>query len=181
MKKIIWLLPTILYPYSMLFFLYCVLTGSFWNDSTSSAAMTNFLISLGVLFLLAVAGNIIFILRSRTGKCNTGKLPLINMLVKLIHVPAYILIFALSLLCMITIFTMAFSIFFLFFDCLTIFLSGMTGLTAVIALSRSGKCTKKFMFFHGILQFLFVADVISAIIIYRRGKHGKPLPGTESR
>lgn len=126
------------------------------------------------LFLLAAAGNIIFIARHPAGKYSAAGLPFINLLVKLIHIPAYLLIFALGLLCMITIFTMGFSLFFVFFDCLTICLSGMLGVLAVWTLYRSGKCTGPFLILHGILQFIFVADVISAVIIYRRAK--KQLP-----
>lgn len=170
MKKIIWLLPGILYPYCMLLFLYGIFTGHA-DDFFPSITIIDILLCLGALFLIAAIGNIIFIARHLAGKYRAADLPFINLLVKLIHIPAYLLIFALGILCMITIFTMGFSLFFVFFDCLTICLSGMTGLLTVWTLCHGGKCTKQFMILHGLLQFIFVADVISAVIIYRRAKN----------
>lgn len=168
--SIIWLLPGILYPYCMLLFLYGIFTGRI-NELFPSITVIDILLCLGALFLIAAAGNILFMARHLAGKYSAANLPFINLLIKLIHIPAYLLIFALGLLCMITIFTMGFSLFFVFFDCLTICLSGMIGLLAVSTLYRSGKCTGPFLILRGILQFIFVADIISAVIIYRRAKN----------
>ena len=69
-----------------------------------------------------------------------------------------------------TIFTYAFSIFFVIFDCLTIFLTGLIGVSAVARCYADCKISKPFAIVNGFLQFVFCIDVISAIIVFIKSK-----------
>jgi hypothetical protein len=94
----------------------------------------------------------------------------INMVVKLLHIPAYIVIFIIGLLGLITIFTAAISIVLMVMACMTISLTGLLGLGGIIRGLRENKLSKKESVIHAIFQFVFCADIISSIIVYRKIK-----------
>lgn len=79
---------------------------------------------------------------------------------------AYLAIFVLGVLFFITIFTYAFSVFFVLFDCITIFLTGLVGLTANLRLYKERKCSGSFAALNSVCQFVFCIDVISAVVVY---------------
>ena len=74
--------------------------------------------------------------------------------------------FVLGVLFFLTIFTYAFSVFFVLFDCITIFLTGLVGLTANLRLYKERKCSGSFAALNSVCQFVFCIDVISAVIVY---------------
>lgn len=96
-----------------------------------------------------------------------------NMLIKLIHIPFYIgafLLGVLSLLVMVVpvfIFLSPVLIFCLFLmDAFLMITSSMYGVNALIRAGKRKVVSKKYVVFNIVLQFLFVADVISAIVLY---------------
>ena len=97
----------------------------------------------------------------------------INMLIKLIHISAYLFIFFVGLACIITIFTIGITIILIIFDIMTIALNGLIGLGGIIRSFREGEISIETAVFHGILQFIFCADIISSIVIYRKVKRVK--------
>lgn len=92
------------------------------------------------------------------------------MIVKLAQVPAFIAIFILGFFLSITIFTILFSVFFIIYDCMTIYVTGLTGISAVIRNYDDKKFSKRFAVANAFLQFAFCVDVISAVIIYKKSK-----------
>lgn len=88
------------------------------------------------------------------------------MLIKLVQIPAYLAIFVLGVLFFLTIFTYAFSVFFVLFDCITIFLTGFVGLTANLRAYKERKCSGSFAALNSVCQFVFCIDVISAVVVY---------------
>ncbi|MBR3866746.1 MAG: hypothetical protein IKM54_03005, partial [Butyricicoccus sp.] len=89
-------------------------------------------------------------------------------MLKLIHIPAYLLIFLCSLLFLITIFTAGLSLVLLLLDAITITASGLIGLTAVLRCKDEQLLTGKAALLQGLLQFVFCIDIISTIWIYRK-------------
>ncbi|QQO10867.1 hypothetical protein [Breznakiella homolactica] len=90
------------------------------------------------------------------------------MKIKLIQIPAYVLIFLAGLLLLSTIFTMGISVVLMVLDIMAVFLSGLIGLAGVIRGFLEKKISKKASVIHGFLQFIFCADVISSIILYKK-------------
>lgn len=131
------------------------------------------LIALIVLYVTALVCSVAVFITSLVKKWNVQELLSINMVIKLIHIPAYLLIFFIGLACLITIFTFAISIVLMFLDGMTILLSGLIGLGGVIRSLRENKLSKRAAVIHGILQFVFCADIISSIIIYKTVKISK--------
>jgi hypothetical protein len=70
-----------------------------------------------------------------------------------------------------TIFTMGITIVLMILDVMTIFLSGLVGLSGIIRGSIENKLSKKTAVIHSILQFIFCADIFSCIIVYRKVKN----------
>jgi len=126
---------------------------------------------LVIYFAALICSVSVFTKSLATKRCACEVLRL-NMVIKLVHIPAYVIIFILGFAFMLTIFTFAISIVLWILDVMTIILSGLIGLSGVIRSYREEKISKKSAIIHGILQFVFCLDVISAIIVYRRTKAG---------
>ena len=92
------------------------------------------------------------------------------MILKLIQIPAYILIFIVGAAMMLTIVTFAFSIGLFLLDCVTLFLSGLPILAAAINAARDGTMPLKRSVWVIVLQCIFCADVVAAIVFYRKLK-----------
>ena len=62
-------------------------------------------------------------------------------------------------------------------DAMAIDLSGLVGLAAVLRCRTEGRLTRKAAILNGILQFVFCADVCSAVwVFYKSGKREEFLP-----
>lgn len=100
-----------------------------------------------------------------------------NMLIKLIHIPFYIGVFLLGVLFFLVMVVPVFTflspllIFCLFLvDAFLMITSSMYGVNALIRASRKQVVSKKYVVINIILQFIFVADVISAIVLYIKAR-----------
>lgn len=89
-------------------------------------------------------------------------------IVKLLQIPSYVVIFILGLLFLIAIFTVRFTIALFMFYCVILFLSGLLSVAAIMNANRREMIIEIQAIVFGILQFIFVADVISTIILYRK-------------
>ncbi len=158
MKKLL-LIPTAVFPYS---FCACLAYGFGSGHFSGDLIIT----ALGILcllcFILAIICNIVFMILSR--KQDSKELLKATLILKMIHIPSYILIFILGLLMGIMFFmTFPFIIFLVFIDCITLFLSGMI---AVWALVKSIKQDAVISIVTLICQFFFCADIISLFVMY---------------
>ena len=129
------------------------------------------LLSLFALFVAAFICSINIFITSILFKRSARELLHINMLIKIIHVPAYILIFFIGLFSLITIFTAGITVALIILDGLTILLTGLIGLAGIIRAFVENKLPKKTAIIHAVLQFVFCADVISSIVIYKKIKN----------
>lgn len=158
-----------LFPYLILFALICMFTGYFM-DSVFQNNVFLLLLLLIVVYVIALVCAVASFISSLAKKRKTLDVLHINMIIKLIHIPAYLLIFIVGIFCMITIFTFGVTIVLIILDGMTIALSGLIGFGGVIQSLREKKISVKAAIIHGILQFIYCADVISSIVIYRKVK-----------
>ncbi|WP_310602190.1 hypothetical protein [Anaerosporobacter sp.] len=128
---------------------------------------------LVVLYFVVLICSIGTLYTAIVNKRDEQELLRMNMIMKVVQIPSYILIFICALICLSTIFTFALSFFLLFLDCFTIFLTGLVGVAAIIRACEEGKLTRRSAVIHGLLQFVFCIDVISAIIVYVKAKRHK--------
>ncbi len=161
MKYLKWLLllPVAAFPYGYLAELY----GAYIVGGSARLPIDpSLLLWLFRLAALAVV-LIIFFTRDRW----TGRdLALAGMLVKLVQIPAYVLWFLVGM----AFFLLAGPVMAFFVDAQTILLSGLVGLAAVLRCRTEGKLERKTAVIHGILQFIFCADVFSAIWVYIKSR-----------
>lgn len=162
MKKFILLLPCAIFPYSLFMGLYDFMKG-IGNLGESFSF-------LPWLFMVSLICNVIFLVLSIYKKWDCKKVALYNMVLKIVQIPAYIAVFFLGALSFSTLFTMGFAVVFFLFDCASIFLTGLIGVTSVARCYADRIIRKRFSIISGLLQFVFCADVISSIIIFAQAK-----------
>ena len=176
-KKRIWfIIPTALLPYLVLFALATVFFSTkhpFFERIMVSVFHGNaiiLLIALSLYCLLAAVISILgFVISIRMG-WDCFSLVKSAMIVKLMQVPAYILIFVLSVLLATTIFTIPFSIGLFLIDCLTLYLTGLVTIAAAVNAVRQDKIKSTEALLIIILQFIFCVDIVASIAFYARLK-----------
>ena len=173
MKRYFQLSLVILAPYMILFALVCIWTG-FLMKSVFQNNGYLLIAVLAAFYLFAFISSLVTLLTGLIHKWSAREFLKANMIIKLVHIPAYVLIFIIGLLAMITIFTMAISFLLMLFDFLTIVISGMIGLGGVIRAYQDKSLSRGMAVLYGILQFIYVADVAIAVIAYLQA--GKRTP-----
>lgn len=121
-------------------------------------------------FALGLACAVVLFIWSRRGFWSARHLALASMIVKLAQIPAYVIWFVLG----VSFFLFGFAAAAFIVDAAAILFSGLVGLAAVRRCRTEGKLERKAAILHGILQFLFCVDVISAIMLYRKTKEVSP-------
>lgn len=176
MKKYIPSILAAIFPYSVLFALYCMFSGFLMHSVFQS---NGFLLLLAVLlfWVVSLGCAVATCVMSLARKWDSYELARANMILKLIPVPAYILIFLLGCVFLITIFTFAISIILMLLDGMAIVLSGLIGVAAVKRNHSDKILSTKEMVAHGILQFVFCADVVSAIVVFCKARRAKKQRG----
>ncbi len=166
MKKYSMLLPGALLPYILLTVLALLYGGVLPTnilDIPAGFVMTALLLAYGfIAFILTVTFTALCLALGWDGK----QVAKANMIIKLAQVPAYIAIFILGVFCFIAVITIMLSVFFVLFDCFSIFLSGLVGAAAAFRRFLEGKKDLPFWLVIGLLQFVFVADVFCCVILY---------------
>ena len=103
-----------------------------------------------------------YLLYAVFSKASAKSLAFWNMVVKLCHIPFYIFIFIFGIGVMIAI-PMLWLI-----DVILMVTSSAFGISALVHAKREGRVTTAFTLINLVCHFLFVADVISAILVYRK-------------
>ena len=163
MKIMTWivLLPVAAFPYTIW------IVGRIADVGGREPPGVSPVILLGLFWLAGLVGTIITFWQSFWGKWEGRKLALASMLIKLFHIQNYIVLFlgALFLFVIPIVPALIWAV-----DVMTIALSGLVGLAAVLRCRMEGRLTARAAIVNGILQFVFCADVISAIWVYRNTK-----------
>ena len=167
MKKFILLLPGLLCPYILLILMFCffIINSSFIGENLPVV-----LLSFAALIVISIICSLIYVVLGLCRKWDSRETAFISLLIKVLQIPSYVLIFGIGCIFILTIFTYAISFILVIFDCLTIFITGLTGLLSVTRCYRDGKLTKLFAFVCGFCQFIFCIDVISAAVVYVKAR-----------
>jgi hypothetical protein len=179
-KRIFFVIPTVLFPY----FALCALAVIFFStkhplcewimERVFGSNAWSLIGALLLLALLTVALTIICFVKCICNSWDAVSMAKTAMIVKLTQVPAYVLIFILGVLFVITLFTIPFTFGLYLLDCLTLALTGFLTLAAVICAIRQGLCTWKECIWVVILQFIFCGDVVASILFFRMLKKRIP-------
>lgn len=172
MKKLLFI-PAALFPYVIL----AAVAMIFWGSSILEAlfgelayyliAANYFVIPAVLVFmLLAVVLTVIACVLALVKGWDARQLARTAMVIKLVQIPAYLAIFVLGLILLITIFTFGFSIAFVFFDGVAIFMTGLLGTAAAVRAYQTRVLTLGQAVVLSILQFVFCADVVASIVLF---------------
>ena len=134
----------------------------------------NPLLLIGLFWLLGLAGAVAVFWQAVRGTWDGRKLALANMIVKLLHIGHYVTMFLLAAsgALLLFLFPMLAAIA-LVTDVMTIALSGIVGLAGVVRCRMEGRLTTGAAVVNGILQFVFCADVFSAVWVYIKSRKEK--------
>lgn len=169
MKKLLPYTFIILFPYFILFLIYSLFQPSLMERFFENNFYRG-LLFLCIFGLLAFVSAVTLLVNGLARKKDALELARVNMVIKLVQIPAYLLIFAVGLLCMITIFTFGISLILMVLDGASILFSGLVGICAVTRGHAEGILSPGEWILHSILQFVFCADLVSAVIVYRKAK-----------
>ena len=178
MNKKLFLLsiPTLLVPYIAIFTLAVVFLSTkvklfeaimesiFQNDGLLLIA------ALIIYLLLTIALGIACFFISTFKFCDALSTAKTAMLIKLIQIPAYIMIFVLGVAMTIAIWTIPFTIALFWIDCLCLFLTSLPVISSIICAVRHGTMKFQDVIWVIILQFVFCADVVASIIYCKKLK-----------
>lgn len=168
MKYLKWLLllPVAVYPYIYFVVVFDLLSEDIkdilsWLVNTLDLNIWSF---IGLTWLVGLAGALLIFLSRK--QWTARELALANMLIKLIHIPSYVIWFILG----IALILFMGPVWAFLMDAMTIALSGLVGLAAVLRCRAEGRLTTKAAILNGILQFVFCADVFSSVWVYRKSR-----------
>lgn len=163
------LIPLIVYPHlisagfviSTILFLFKI-TDYYWMPIAEGP----YSVILLVCFFVTVISTVIGLVKMNRSESDYQKILFMNMLIKLLHMPAYTIIFIIGLLYASTVIGLMVTFILLIIDCIIIFLSGMVGTTGIVKMKHDGKISSRQAIKNGICQFIFCIDIINAIVLY---------------
>ncbi len=158
--------PVLLFPYTLLGALYLLLSCSAVMDRVfmgNAYLLLGALLGYGILAFVCAVAVALLTLACRTDAHAAARL---NLIVKLCQVPAYVVIFVLGLLFLITVLGMMFALFFMLFDCLAIAMTGLIGAAASLRGAAQKKNGRGLSVLLGLFQFVFVADLAAAVALF---------------
>ena len=127
------------------------------------------LVSCFLMYIIALICSLLVLIISLVKKRDSQEMLHTNMVVKLWHLPAHLIIFFIALSSFVVRANL-FAVILIFLNCAIVLLSGLVGLGGLIR----GFCEKKIslcmLIVHGVFQFVFFADVISSILVRRKVK-----------
>lgn len=165
-KRTILLLPAAAFPYVLLVCLWVLGAQSIMEN----VFRDNGFLLLGaflVYLLFALTCTVAYFIRSIKERWAALALAKTALAVKLIQIPAYILIFVLGIVFVLSIFTIPFAIALIVFDGVSLLMTALVFISAVTAAVREGKTTRRRSLWMALLQFVFCADVIAAAVFYK--------------
>lgn len=131
-----------------------------------NSKMLVYLIIWVVLFVVLFAINIIFVALRVAHGGESRYFLFWNMVLKLVHIPVYLVIFFIGLLFASLPGAILFAPFLIAFDCMLLLLTSIYGIGGLVRARREKKITTLYAVVLGVFHFIFCADVICAIVAY---------------
>ena len=171
-KRFLLLLPSLLIPYIAILTIAIIFFAS--DVPSAKAIMENvfqgnaLLLSAAafILILAAAACTVIAFALSMAQKWDPLSLAKTVMIIKLLQIPAFVLIFVVSILFMLTIFTIPFALVLFLVDYIALISTGLLNISAIVTGARNGDVSFRKNIWVAILQFVFCADVVASVIFY---------------
>lgn len=127
-----------------------------------------FAVSALSCFAVAITLCIAVAIFSLVKKVDSKKLALVNMIVKLVHIPAYVFLFLFGLGGIMMVQFLAITIVVFVIDCILVFTSGIFGATSAIRGKKQGYVGDFYMTVLLVGSFVFCLDVVLSVVNYIR-------------
>lgn len=128
------------------------------------------LVLLILLEILTFALTLICVYKSQKNKWDAYSLMRAVMIVKLIHIPAYIMNFVFAAMCFMMLFTIPAALIYFITDCIALVMSGLVVTSAVLrAMNEKPRVFNKYIWVIP-LQYIFCVDVFATAFIYKKLK-----------
>jgi hypothetical protein len=114
------------------------------------------------IYIIALITSIKILINSKKNNWNAHALLRSNMIIKLCHIPYYVVVFYVGM----ALFLFAGPILAFIYDCLVMLTSGIVGLAALLRARKEEKINTSLMLIFAVTQFLFCIDVPIAIVMY---------------
>lgn len=172
MKKILPFVLLILYPNIVAASLAISfsLNPYFYINSRHPLRSTGYVILI-LLFVACIICTIVGLKNLKRQEISTDRILFLNMIIKLLHIPAFMLnfIIAIVFICMFYYrIALRIAIKIIIVNCTMLILSGSVGLVCVNKLRKQGRLSFIKCVCYGICQYIFYADIISAIVLYAK-------------
>lgn len=168
MKGFLPYIPALLFPYLTAAMVLCLFFGGEVVDALFAGNIWRGIVLLILYYFVSLVFTAALSIRKIAGGCEARSCARYSMILKLAQIPAYITLFIIGLGCLITIFTFGITFALIVSDCMAVFLSGIAAVPSVITSARERKLTAAESVIFGILGFVFCADVVSAVVVYRK-------------
>ena len=89
-----------------------------------------------------------------------------QMIMRVVQIPCYVAVFVAAVICILTIFTIRFTLLLGVGDCISIVITGMVSIPVYAILKQSGRISRRRMLIYSILSFVFCADLIVTAVCY---------------
>lgn len=122
-----------------------------------------------IMFIITIIFTIISVDKNYNTNINNAiSLAKIQMIIRLIQIPAYVIIFLMGIACIITIFTIGISIALVILDFISIVTTGISSIAVYTILYKCNLISNKEKNIYSILSFVYCLDVIVSVISYRK-------------
>lgn len=169
-KSVIYFAMLAVTPYLAVIPLLLLFLGSdeVWQVFGNSAY--NLFIPVALFIILTMILTVICVTFSQVQKWDAYVLAKTMAIIKIIHIPAYVVIFIVGAFCALTIFSLPFTVLLAVFDYILLVMSGvMTSSAVVLAINQNSQISKKY-YFLAVLQFVYCIDAVAAWILYLKLK-----------
>lgn len=161
--------PIILFPYTIIGAIYCITSGFLMESLFQNTVYSLF---LWIILFALIAHGITLVMSAffLIKKSNARNIAKLNMIVKLSQILAYIGIFIVGVICLISVWGILLVIWFVVFNVWSITMTGTIGSVAVYRSYQEGKISKKMSVVYALCQFIFCLDIVACIMLYRETK-----------
>ena len=185
-KKIWLVLPAVFIPYAVIIDM-VIIFFSTKNPIARFIMESIFMNSIfpmlwALFFYIAIASALVILcfIACIVRNWNALSMAKTAMIIKLLQIPTYVVIFVLSLFLTLTIFTYPIAFMLFLVDCLTLTLSGLLNIAAVVLADRQNTLSYRKTFWIIISQLIFCADVVASIAFFIMLKKKKRTALTKS-
>lgn len=162
MKRNIAMFLVVVFPYTVILFLYL----AFFNHLPQNWTIFEIYGCILLAWVCGLIGAICLAVSNASKRAGAKAVVKNNMLVKLLQIPAYVLLFVIGTMCSMLIFTWLVTFTIIVVDAMAMIQTGINGVVAVAKCRKAGLISGHAAVWLGIAQFIYCADIVCATSLF---------------